>query len=91
MSTMTISLPAEMKQFIERQTKAKSYASTSEFIRQLVRQELQRIDNEKLERMVLQSIDTGESIPVNDNYVANLKQRVRARIAAGRTRKSRKR
>lgn len=42
MATMTLSLPDQMKEWIEAETRKGDYASTSDFMRDLVRRERER-------------------------------------------------
>ena len=42
MATMNISLPDKMKEWVEAQTKTGRYANASDFIRDLIRQELEK-------------------------------------------------
>ena len=48
MVTVTISIPDEMKGFIDEVVDAQQYASTSEFIRALVRQEQAKLELREL-------------------------------------------
>jgi len=81
-STMTISLPEEMKGYIEQRIKAGSFSSASEFVRQLVREEQQRVDQGKLEAMLLEGLDSGKPIRVTDAYLAGLQGRLQKRLNA---------
>ena len=72
-STMTISLPDELKAFVEERARAGSFASSSEFIRQLVREDQKRAEREKLERMLLEGVESGEPIRVTDEYWKTLR------------------
>jgi antitoxin ParD1/3/4 len=85
-STMTISLPDEMKSFVEEQAKAGSFSSASEFVRQLLRQEQKRAEQQKLEAMLLEGLDSGKPIRVTEAYLDDLQRRLQKRLhARGRT------
>jgi len=86
-TTITISLPEEMRAFIEERTRAGSFASTSEFIRQLVRQEQRRAEQERLEKKLLEGMDSGEPIRVTDEYWNKLRSRVERRANGRKTAK----
>ncbi|MFI5379041.1 MAG: type II toxin-antitoxin system ParD family antitoxin [Tepidisphaerales bacterium] len=93
-TTMTISLPDDMKSFIEQRTKAGSFASSSEFIRQLVREDQKRAERERLEGLLLEGLDSGQLVRATDEYWKDLRKRVEQRIskrgaAAGKTGKRR--
>jgi len=51
MSTMNISLPETLKAFVDDQVAERGYATSSEYIRELIRREL---DREKLRAMLLE-------------------------------------
>jgi antitoxin ParD1/3/4 len=66
MATLNISLPEGMKVFIEEQVqKGKSYASASDYVRALIREDQKRKAEEKLEALLLEGLDSGEPIEVN--------------------------
>ena len=79
LTTMTISLPDELKSFIEQRTKAGSFASNSEFIRQLVREDQKRAERERLEGLLLEGLDSGQPIRATDEYWKDLRKRVEQR------------
>lgn len=73
MSTMNISLPESLKTFVDEQVTERGYATNSEYIRALLRREL---DREKLRDIVLQ----GEaSPPAGPPDFEALRDRVRSR------------
>jgi len=63
MATMTISLPDPMKEWIEAQINKGEYASTSDYVRDLVRRDRSRRDQEltieDLRQIVLDSQSSG--------------------------------
>ncbi len=63
MATMTISLPDPMKEWIEAQISKGEYASTSDYVRDLVRRDRSRRDQEltveDLRRIVSESRSSG--------------------------------
>lgn len=73
MSTMNISLPESLKTFIDTQVAERGYATSSEYIRELVRREL---DREKLRAIVMQG---GASPPGGPPEFDALRERVRTR------------
>lgn len=59
MPTMNISLPESLRDFVEAQVHSGDYASASEFVRTLLRQEQKDREQEKLELRILQGLSTG--------------------------------
>jgi antitoxin ParD1/3/4 len=56
MTTMNISLPEEMKAFIEAQMAEEGYASASEYLRTLIREEQKRRAKRELEAKLLEGL-----------------------------------
>ena len=87
--TVTISVPEELGEFIERRTRNGNFASVSEFIRQLVREDQRRAEKELLEKKLLEGLESGEPIPATDAYWRGLRDRV-LHGAGGRARSRKK-
>jgi antitoxin ParD1/3/4 len=62
MTTMNISLPEEMKAFIEARMAREGYASASEYLRTLVREAQKRNARQELEAKLLEGLQS----PVSD-------------------------
>ena len=78
MTTMNISLPDDMKAFVDQQVRARGYMSASEYVRELLRRER---DVEKFRLMLETTVPT----PIeefNDGFFAQM----RAKIDASKTR-----
>ncbi len=56
MTTMNISLPDEMKAFVETQMTEEGYASTSEYLRMLIREAQKRKAKDELDAMLLEGL-----------------------------------
>jgi antitoxin ParD1/3/4 len=68
MTTVNISVPDSMKVFIDEQVAKGGYSTTSEYIRQLLRQEAERVAQVRLETLLLEGLDSGEPIEINDDW-----------------------
>ncbi len=68
MTTVNISVPDSMKVFIDEQVAKGGYSTTSEYIRQLLRQEAERVAQARLETLLLEGLDSGEPIEINDDW-----------------------
>lgn len=72
MTTMNVSLPEELKGFVDSQVSQGKYGSTSEYVRELIRRDH---DRRKLRAALLE----GASSPIANNadaaYFASLRQR----------------
>ncbi len=75
---MNISLPSEMREFVDRRVADGSYASSSEYVRQLIRFDQAR---HELRTLILDGIASGPGPVVDDAYFEGLRERARARRA----------
>ena len=62
MTSMNISLPQELKEYIEEQSKT-GYSTPSEYVRELIREDQKRRAKEKLDTLLLEGLDSGEPLP----------------------------
>ena len=76
MSTMNISLPDDMKAFVDEQVRARGFMSSSEYIRDLIRQ--QQTDIEVLRAKIIAGIESGNALPADEAYFAGLRTRIQA-------------
>jgi antitoxin ParD1/3/4 len=68
MSSLNISLPEEMRSFVEEQVTQQGYSTASEYIRHLIRQERERVEQKKIEQLLLEGLDSGELINITDEW-----------------------
>lgn len=59
MTTLTISLPESLRDFIDQQVKTRGYGNTSEYLRNLVRHDQEQQAQRKLEALLLEGIESG--------------------------------
>lgn len=78
MATMNISLPDELKQFIDAQVSEHGYGSTSEYLRDLVRKQR---DVEKLRGILLEGVSSGPATPMEPDFFDKMRERAHARAA----------
>ena len=76
MATMNISLPDELKQFVDLQVAEGAYGSSSEYLRELIRKQR---DVEKLRQMLLDGANSGPAQPADATFFAEMRD-----IAEGR-------
>lgn len=85
MSTMNISLPDEMKTWVEDEVKKGGFASASEFFRQLVRDAKERKENQmrdmRLQALLIEGIESGEPERVDAQWWMNLRAETEAELA----------
>jgi antitoxin ParD1/3/4 len=84
MSTMNISLPDSLKAFVDEQVSQRGYGTSSEYVRELIRRDQDRL---QLRNLLLAGASSAPTEPVNQTYFQGLRERVRgAAKATGKTR-----
>jgi antitoxin ParD1/3/4 len=73
MTSMNISLPQELKAYIEVQTKT-GYSTPSEYVRELIRGDQKRRAQERLDGLLLEGLGSGEPMPATPAFWAGLKR-----------------
>jgi antitoxin ParD1/3/4 len=65
MTSLNISLPEVLRQFVDQKVKSGGYGTASEYIRELIRQDQkQEVEQERLEGLLLEGLDSGSGIEV---------------------------
>jgi antitoxin ParD1/3/4 len=80
MTTMNISLPDEMRTFVEQQVACGGYSSASEYVRALIRDAVKQEERRKLESMLLQGLESGAAAPLDDKKWQAIRQAVNKRL-----------
>ncbi|MGV8942243.1 MAG: type II toxin-antitoxin system ParD family antitoxin [Lysobacter sp.] len=78
MATMNISLPDELKQFIDEQVSEQGYGSSSEYLRELIRKQR---DVERLRNLMLEGADSGPGAPITPDTFKRMREELRGRMA----------
>ena len=74
MSTMNISLPETLRSFVDSQVSDGDYGSSSEYMRELLRKEQDRV---RLRRLLLDGLESGLiEEPMDDRYFEKLRKRI---------------
>ena len=79
MATMNISLPDEMKQFVESQVATGRYANSSDYIRDIIRERQEAVD--RLRALIDEGDASGASPRDFDEILAGIKERHASRAA----------
>lgn len=83
MASLTVSVPDEMKAFVERETSKRGLASEEEYLNILILEERKRKAEEHLEELLLEGIDSPTTV-----VDARWWERFRSRILKHRTQSS---
>jgi antitoxin ParD1/3/4 len=81
------SLPAPMRRWVEEQIKAGRYGNLSEYLRELIRRDQDRAAHERLERLLLEGLESGEPIQLTPEFWERKKQELIARAEQLKPRK----
>jgi antitoxin ParD1/3/4 len=76
MSTMNISLPDELKDFVDHRIQAEGYGSSSEYMRELIRRDRDRV---QFRQYLLDGIDAKPVGRMDATYFAGLRRRLKIR------------
>lgn len=76
MTTLNISLPDSMRAFIDEQIALGGYSTASEYIRDLIRQAQKQAARDKLDSLLLEGLQSGESIEVTDEWWQEKQERL---------------
>lgn len=79
MTSLNVSLPESMREWIDEQVKTGGYGTASEFVREVIREAQKNKARQELEAKLLEGINSGPAIEVNKAYWDGLKERARAR------------
>jgi len=74
MSTMNISLPDSLKAFVDEQVSQRGYGTSSEYMRDLIRKDQDRLH---LRGLLLEGAASAQAAPAGSPYFEGLRDRVR--------------
>lgn len=67
-ASLNISLPEEMREWVENQVARGGFGTTSEYFRQLVRDDQRRLMREEIDAKLLAALDSGEPVEVTPEW-----------------------
>lgn len=73
MTTVTISLPDSLREFIDRQVETKGYGNVSEYVRGLLRDAQKKEADARLESLLLEGLASGRDRPNNREFWREIK------------------
>jgi antitoxin ParD1/3/4 len=74
MTAMNISLPEDMSSFIEAQMQSEGFASASEYLVRLIREEQKRKAKQALEAKFREALESGPATPMTKQDWADLRR-----------------
>ena len=80
MSTMNVSLPESLKSFVDEQVSQRGYGTSSEYVRELIRRDQDRL---QLRGLLLAGAASAPTAPADAAYFEGLRTRVRKVAKSG--------
>ncbi len=71
---MNISLPQDLKSFVDQQVRSRGYSSSSEYVRELIRKDH---DLQRLHDLLLEGAASPPAVTADSGYLGRLRDRVR--------------
>jgi antitoxin ParD1/3/4 len=87
MQTMNISLPDQLKEFVDEQVGSGRYSSVSEYVRDLIRDDERRKAQDKLEALLMEGIESGEGTEMTTQDWADIRREALKQIEMRKSRK----
>ena len=88
-TTMSISLPKALKDYIQKRVAEGDFSNASDYVRQLLREERKSRAEKRLEILLLEGLDSGEPQEATDDYWNDLIAETDTIVEARRKRKKR--
>jgi len=85
MTTMNISLPKALREFVEAQVANGDYGTASEYVRGLIRDAQKRQAQAELEAKLLEGLNSGPATPMTAQDWEDMRQRLHRRLADGQS------
>ena len=81
MATMNVSLPDQMKEWVEGQVQAGKYGNSSDYVRDLIRRDQRTYAQGQLQQMVDEALASGITDMTREQLLARMREKAKA--AAG--------
>ena len=90
MTTVTISLPESLREFLNNQVQTKGYGNVSEYFRGLLREAQSKEAEGRLESLLLEGLESGEDIPLTGKFWRELRAKALRSVAKKRKARTKK-
>jgi antitoxin ParD1/3/4 len=88
MQTMNISLPDQLKEFVDDQVSSGRYSSVSEYVRDLIRNDEKRKAQEKLEALLLEGLQSSQPTGMTRRDWEDIRREALKQFEARKSRKT---
>jgi antitoxin ParD1/3/4 len=80
-STMNVSLPADLKRWVDEQVEAGGYGTASEYLRDVLRRDREREARRRLDESLVKAVAEGADTVMDDGDWASMRRAARAQAA----------
>ncbi|WP_401737877.1 type II toxin-antitoxin system ParD family antitoxin [Stenotrophomonas pavanii] len=80
MATMNISLTDPLKQFVDEEVREGGYSSTSDYVRDLIRQRQRSKAEELLKQLIAEGLASGPCVPVTADTFERMRRELTERM-----------
>ena len=80
-ATMNISLSDPLKRFVDQQVRDGGFSSTSDYVRDLIRERQKRSAEQHLRVLIAEGLASGAPVSVDEASLEQMRHRARARAA----------
>ena len=87
MKHLSVPVSDELDETIRKRMTEGGFGSMAEYLRHTVRQDLERANEAKLERLLLEGLESGEPVEMTDDWMQERRQALAARISERRGKK----
>lgn len=84
MKHLSVPVSAELDMTIRKRMAEGGFGSVAEYLRHAVRLDLERAEQAKLERLLLEGLESGEPVEMTDEWMKERRQALAARFARRR-------
>ena len=78
---MNVSLPDQLREFVDQEVREGGFASTSDYMRDLIRQRQREKAAEFLRQLIAEGLASGPAEPVSKETFARMRKELRERLA----------
>jgi antitoxin ParD1/3/4 len=79
-TTMNVSLPGDLKQWVDDQVESGGYGTASEFLRDLLRRARERQLRHRIDAMLIEAVDAGAKTVMDDRDWESIRKAARASV-----------
>jgi antitoxin ParD1/3/4 len=79
-TSMNISLPADLRDFVDEKLARGRYSSASEYVRELIRADLKREAKDRIDQLLLDGLASGPAKPMTKKDWKEIRSRIEGRV-----------